>query len=96
MALLVASVVHPNWRACNDWARMAHARNVCQIYGKDLNTPVDFVIAYSEVKHGEPQGGTRTAIKIAEAGKIPVYNLFFEDDWNAVCEHILESSEVRS
>ena len=48
------------------------ARNSYQILGMDLQTPVDFVIFWSE---DEEKGGTSQALRIARAGKIPVLNL---------------------
>lgn len=57
-------------------AHMLHGRNMHQILGADLRTPVEFVIAWAPVKHGKPVGGTATAINLAEENYITVYNLF--------------------
>lgn len=80
--LNIAKEVHPNWNACSDHAKLLHARNCLQILGKDLLTPVDFVLCWTE--NGESKGGTRTAIKIAEKFGIPVYNFGSSD-----CKEIL-------
>lgn len=51
-----------------------HARNYWQIVDFS-GGHVDFVLAYSPLDNkGEPCGGTRTAIKIAERLGIPVFN----------------------
>lgn len=72
-ALEIAASIHPAWDKCNDQAKRLHARNAYQILGKDLNTPTDFVLCWTE--NGEKVGGTRTAIVLAERHNIPVYNM---------------------
>jgi hypothetical protein len=69
---------HPNWEACNEYARRLHTRNVYQILGSDLNTVSDFVVCWTI--NGEPIGGTAQAIRIAEYYWIPIYNLGKEGD----------------
>lgn len=71
--LSLAKEIHPNWNACSEHAKLLHARNCLQVLGKNLLTPVDFVLCWTE--NGESKGGTRTAIKIAEKFGIPVYNI---------------------
>jgi len=39
-----AALLHPNWRACSPGARKLHARNCQQVRGKNLDTPIDFLI----------------------------------------------------
>lgn len=48
------------------------ARNGYQILGKDLKTPVRFVICYTP--NGDRIGGTAQALRIAMDLKIPVFN----------------------
>lgn len=61
--------------ACSPYALGMHQRNVHQVLGIDLKSPVDEVHTWCIIdKHGEPLGGTRTAIKIAQLYGIPVYN----------------------
>ena len=50
-----------------------HARNCYQVLGKDLSTPSDFLICWTE--GAKKSGGTRTAIVLAEKNKIPILNL---------------------
>lgn len=68
----IAKRIHPNWKACDEFSRNAHARNCHQVLGADLNTPVDFVLCYTQ--GGEEIGGTRTAIVLAAELGIPVFN----------------------
>tara|TARA_R100001594_G_scaffold53735_1_gene87284 strand:+ start:19222 stop:19794 length:573 start_codon:yes stop_codon:yes gene_type:complete len=57
-------------------AQKLHARNYYQIKGVGDEPMSDFVIAYSELnRNGEPTGGTRTAILLAEQMGVPVFNL---------------------
>lgn len=74
----IAENFHPNWTACSPAAKKLHSRNVPQIIGADLNTPVNCVICWtSGGKHG---GGTGQAIRIAKNLKIPIFDLFNERD----------------
>lgn len=69
----LASTVHPNWKACNAYARRMHSRNCHQILGYHLNDPVDAVITWTP--NGNIQGGTATSLKLALINGIPVFNL---------------------
>ena len=57
------------------------ARNVYQILGLDLNTPVDFVICWTpcgsqtDKQRSIKTGGTGLAISLADSLGIKVYNL---------------------
>lgn len=69
--VLLASVAHPAWGACKSPARLLHARNVAQIWGPDLASPVKFVLCWAEEHDGEVVGGTRTAVVLARAARHP-------------------------
>lgn len=69
----IAAAHHPNWPACDSNARCLHARNVCQVLGANLESPVKLVICWTDMGLGG--GGTGQAIRIARAYKIPVYDL---------------------
>ena len=56
----------------NNYALGMHERNVHQILGKDLQSPIDLVLTWCKPGHS----GTRTAINIAEANSIPVINFY--------------------
>lgn len=63
--------------ACDDYALGQHQRNVHQILGPDLITPVDAVFTWCLLnKDGSPMGGTATAYKLALLLDIPIINLF--------------------
>lgn len=66
--------VHPAPHRLSEGAIKLHTRNVFQVLGADLNTPVDFVVCWT--KDGKDTGGTGQAIRIANMFEIPVYNLF--------------------
>lgn len=72
-AYMIAENIHPAWDRCNQFAKDAHARNVHQVLGHDLKTPSKFLICWTE--DGKTSGGSATAIRLATAYKIPVYNL---------------------
>lgn len=72
-ALEMASTIHPAWDRCKPFVRKLHARNCYQVLGKDLRTPADFVICWTQ--YGKIVGGTATAIRLAQRHGIPVLNL---------------------
>jgi len=72
-AFYIAEEQHPAWNLCSQGAKKLHARNIQQILGLDLQTPVDFVICNTE--GGELVGGTATAVSLANSLGIPVLNL---------------------
>lgn len=59
-------------------ARMLLARNMHQILGEDLETPVEFVLCWTYA--GKMQGGTAHGMRLAKSRGIPVYNLAREND----------------
>ena len=77
-----AASFHPNWKACSTGAKKLHIRNVYQVLGPGLGvvqqeTVSRMVICWTS--DGKASGGTGQAIRIAEATKIPVFNLFHAD-----------------
>ncbi len=71
-AYVIASKFYDKWDTAKNSVKRLMSRNVLQILGNDLNTPVDFVICWTE--EGKMLGGTSFAIKLAEALKTPVFN----------------------
>jgi len=69
----IAASFHPNWSACNAFARKAHSRNVPQVLGPDLATPSTVVLAWTP--DAATVGGTATALRIATFCRIPILNL---------------------
>lgn len=64
---------HPNPRALTQGALKLHSRNMNQVFGLDLNTPIDACICWTE--NGIKSGGTASAITLCERINIPVFNL---------------------
>lgn len=71
-AIELASNHHPRWDLCKPNVRRLHGRNAMIIMGRDLKTPVDFVLCWAV---DEEHGGTALGIRIARAHNIPVINL---------------------
>ena len=77
----VAANTHPAWGQLKPGAKALHARNAHQVLGHDLNTRSRFVVCWtpdgceSPAERTEKTGGTATAIVIAYAYGIPVFNL---------------------
>ena len=69
-ALLLAAKFHPAFNRCSDGAKKLHARNMYQVFGKDLNNPVDFSICW----HNN-SGGTMQAVRVMQHYAIKIYNL---------------------
>lgn len=69
----VARKHHPYWEKLSYSTRRLMERNVMIILGEDLKTRVDFVVCWTP--DGMDSGGTGHAIRVAEAYRIPVYNL---------------------
>jgi len=81
-ALKIAEQIHPLWHKLTHSVQSLHARNVHQILGVDLNTPVSLVVCWTpdgcenKKQRSIETGGTATAIVCASDRGIPVYNLF--------------------
>jgi hypothetical protein len=73
----MAAAFHPCWERCSYGARKMHARNGCQILGKDLKTLATMVVCWTE--GGLGGGGTGQAIRIANYYGIPVFDLATKD-----------------
>ena len=79
IARSIAEHHHPNWRACSAGAKKLHTRNVFQILGPRLDTPVKFVVCWAEpdpaAGPGMVKGGTGLAVRVALKAQVPVFNL---------------------
>lgn len=69
----IALKYHPNPGAALKWINLL-GRNPFQVLGKDLKKPSKFMICWTP--EGKKIGGTGLTIRIAEAYKVPVYNLY--------------------
>jgi len=80
-AMEIAKSLHPAWNRCSTFARLLHTRNVYQILGKDLKTPVKIVICWTPdgcIRHEDKTrdtGGTGMAISVASTNNIQILNL---------------------
>lgn len=80
-AMEIAASLHPNWNACNTYAKQLHARNAFQVLGRDLKSPSSFLICWTQDgcqthKHRtRSTGGTGTAISIADKYGVPIFNI---------------------
>lgn len=88
-AIGLAMQVHPNWGACSSGAQLMHTRNIFQIAGRNLDTPVAMVICWT--KDGNAVGGTGQAIRLAQRESIPVFNLFKADALDKLQDFIYET-----
>lgn len=57
-----------------------HGRNVAQVLGLDAKVPSKFVLCWCPEVNGKPQGGTATAVLLAQHHGIPVFNLWRPED----------------
>jgi len=79
-AYSIAKKFHPNWHGISGFAKKLMGRNSYQVLNRDLNSPVDFIVCWTE--NGEVKGGTAQALRIAAFYDIPVCNLFFYDSFD--------------
>lgn len=76
----LASTVHPFWDGLTQGVRTLQSRNMMQILGPELDTPVKFVLYWApEDKHGVAKGGTRSAVVLAQRLGIPTFNMLRAD-----------------
>jgi len=72
----IAKEVHPNPGALSQGALKLMARNTNQVFGDNLDTPVDFVLFWAkETKGIRPEGGTGQAVEMARRKGIPTINM---------------------
>lgn len=88
-AMKLAEEIHPYWGNLKEPAKKLHARNCYQVLGHHLNSPSKFLVCYCKLNSkGEPSGGTRTAIKLAEKFNVPVFNLYLESDVQRISKFV--------
>ena len=88
----MAARFHPNWKEKSVGSQKLLARNVHQLLGPKLNSPVEFVVCWTE--NGNDTGGTGQGIKMAETLNIPVYNFGAKDfDKQTLFELVLELTD---
>lgn len=101
LTLEIAQEVHPAPWLLPSFARRLMARNTFQVFGADLDTPVDFVLCWTEdgcTSHATRRretGGTGQAIELASLKGIPVINIR-NDNWRDELKEALAKAGVRS
>lgn len=85
-AIRMAEKAHPAWHRCAPAARRMHTRNVFQVLGRDLETPSNFVVCWTE--KGLGLGGTGQALRIAKQESIPVFDLALESNKERFMEYL--------
>lgn len=79
-AIALSARFHPGWAhvvAKGPYVVGLHGRNAMIVAGRDLKTPVAFVVCWT--KDGRDSGGTGQAIRIALGYNIRIYNLFYAE-----------------
>ncbi len=72
----IAKEIHPNPSALSPGAMKLMARNTNQVFGDNLDRPVDFVLFYAKEGKGiRPEGGTGQAVEMARLKGIPTINM---------------------
>ena len=77
----IAAKYHAAWERCSGYARSLHGRNAFQVLGRDLNTPSRFMVCWTPDRclnhkwRSIKTGGTGTAISIADAYGVRIFNL---------------------
>lgn len=91
----IARRFHPVWDRLPEYVRQLHGRNAFQVLGLDLITPSKYLICWTPdgaLCHKDRSiktGGTGTAISIASAYGVPVFNLARSDHWTRLKKFIL-------
>jgi len=97
----IASQYHPYWKSMKESVRKLMARNVHQVLGKDLKTPAEFVLCWtqdgceSHKSRSRLTGGTGQAISIASENGIEVINMkniIWTDRLEEITERLLWTS----
>jgi hypothetical protein len=86
-AMTYAEHFHPAWEKCSNGAKALHTRNIYQILGQDLNTPVKCVVCWT--KDGKSSGGTGQALRLAEYLEIPIFNLHDPSQRDKLADYVL-------
>lgn len=91
----IAATVHPYFERAKKPVQLLLSRNVYQVLGADVDSPVEFVLCYTAdgCEHyttytPTKTGGTGVAIALASKLEIPVYNLYHQGRLEAALKHI--------
>lgn len=81
-AFELAKKYHGRWDYLSQGAQKLQARNMHQVLGEDLNTPVRFVVCYTD--KGKVIGGTGSALRLSCDKNIPVFNAGLYDSKESI------------
>jgi len=86
----IAKEIHPNPSALSEYSLDLMARNTNQVFGENLDTPVDFVLYYAKPSNNpiRPQGGTGQAVEMANRKGIPTINMM-DPNWRSKLNVVL-------
>lgn len=90
--LVLAARYHPAWGRCSLGAKKLHARNGCQVLGRDLSSPSHMVICWTP--NGRAGGGTGQAIRIARDHDVPVFDLAIPGVDRKLCEYVTHMEKL--
>ena len=102
-AIALAARYHPNFKALTPFTILLMGRTVYQVLGRDLKTPVSFVVCYTPdgcdmvTVHRSPKtGGTGQALSIAHDHHIPIFNLYHKDTVKLLEDFVTKQQPVES
>ena len=91
---VIANELHPSSEGMNQWVEALMARNTYQIFGSNLDTPVDFVLFYAKEGKGiRPEGGTGQAVEMARLKGIPTVNMA-DKNWRVKLQEVLNNKKL--
>lgn len=79
---------HPKVSALSEKGWKFMSRNSYQVLGRDLNTPVEFVLCWT--REGKLKGGTAQALRIAKDKGIRIFN--FYHGYNEFADYMTRSN----
>lgn len=93
----VVQEIHPAPDRLSEGAMRLMARNTSQVFGINLDTPVDFVLFYAKEVPGSirPEGGTGQAVQMARMKGIPTINMA-NPNWRQELTNTLDNISRRN
>ena len=85
----IAKEMHPAPERLTGYGLDLQARNTNQLFGKNLDTPVDFVLTWTP--GGQAVGGTGQALRMAAPKGIPIINMA-KPGWRAELQKVVEKN----
>ena len=86
----IAKEIHPAPDKLHGYGLDLQARNTNQLFGKNLDTPVDFILAWTP--GGAQVGGTAQAMRMAALKGIPIINMA-KPGWRAELQKVVEKNK---